>query len=212
MARRATRLLVAALAAAVLTTAARGVQADERVDLGQARAQPCTRVGMATSVMAFFGLLTERRFYATRLLWLPRPRLPYAYLLFLNGGVVRTRRGGEVPAAVQRWLRSERSELEVIAINPRINRKEPKASALAVDWIRRSPDGLVVKGLAKGVWDCERRRIGRLVGGERAVESEESARAETTGHCRGNTLVRRWGHTATLCDLPRNARATLEPS
>ena len=83
----------------VTALAAPRTSSGERVDLAQARAQPCTRVGVATSVMAFFGLLSERRFYATRLLWLPQPRLPYAYLVWLNGGAIRTRRGNEVPAA-----------------------------------------------------------------------------------------------------------------
>ena len=187
--------------------AAARASSGDRVDVSLARAQPCSRVGIATSVMAFFGLLAEQRFYETRLLWLQKPRLPYIYLLWLNGGSIRTRRGSEVPTAVQRWMASGGSVTEVIAIRPRINREQPKASGFSVNWIRRSPDGTsVARGVAKGVWDCEKRRLGRLVGSERPVDSESTARAEAKGGCRGETVIRRRGQAAILYDLPRGAR------
>ena len=207
-------VLVVLCAAATLSGVAVGLApagSSGRVDLTQARAQPCTRVGIATGVMAFVGLLEERRFYATRLLWLPRARVRfYAYVLHVlaNGRLLRTKSGADVPTLTQDWLSTGGSLSEVVWIDPRVDWQEPRKSAFAVGWIRKAPDGSsVVIGVAKGLWDCEKRRIGRFVGGERAVDSEEEARAEAAGRCgrRGSTTFRRYGQLAALCRLPRGA-------
>jgi hypothetical protein len=185
-----------------------GVESGDRVGLTEARAQPCTQRGVATSVMAFFGLLEERRFYATRLLWLPRPRLPYAYVLYLhaNSELLRTRLGSEIPGLAQRWLGAGGELTEVVLIDPHVNRKDPRATGYAVWWIRKArDDGELVLGTGKGVWDCEKDRIGRLVGSERPFESDEAARAEASGRCgrRGFTALRRYGQAANVCNPPR---------
>jgi hypothetical protein len=201
-------LIVAVTAA--LALGFRPTGAGNRVDLEEARAQPCTRTGIATSLMAFFGLLAERRFYATRLLWLPRPRLPYyAYILFVypdGQPLLRTRRGVEMPVLAQAWVSSGGTLAEVIAVDPNVNRKTPRASGFAIQWIRKAPDGSeLVLGSGKGLWDCERRQIGRLVGSERPVESEADVRVDEARRCgrRGYTAIRRYGQTAALCSPHR---------
>jgi hypothetical protein len=205
--------LGAAVPAAVLATAVTGsarVQSGDGVDLREARMQPCTRAGVATSLMAFFGLMEEGRFAATRSLWLPRSRLEYAYILYVgaNGTLLRTRLGAEIPDRAARWVGAGGTSTEVVAVDARINRTEPRRTGFAVWWIRSAEDGSdLVLGTAKGVWDCERHRIGRLVGSERASASVASARAEAAGHCgrRGSTTFRRYGQSAALCKAARGA-------
>jgi hypothetical protein len=207
------RLYVVSLIVAVTAAVALGfgpTGPGDRVDLEEARAQPCTRAGIATSLMAFFGLLEERRFYATRLLWLPRPRVPfYAYVLFVHPDgqpLLRTRRGAEMPALSQTWMSSGGTLAEVIAVGATVNRKTPRASGFAVHWIRKASDGSeLVLGSGKGLWDCERRQIGRLVGSERPVESEAAVRVDEARRCgrRGYTAIRRYGQTAALCNPHR---------
>jgi hypothetical protein len=197
------RAAFVALAAAVWAATAGAI-----VDVREAQSQRCTREGVATSLMAYFGLLEERRFGATRLLWLPRPRLPYAYVVYVvaNGRLLRTRRGAELPAVSERWMSAGGPLTEVVGVDVRINRRQPRNNGYAVWWIRKSDDGSeLVLGSGKGVWDCERRRIGRLVGSERAAESEEAARREPAGHCgrRGSTVFSRYGQTAALCRAAR---------
>jgi hypothetical protein len=200
--------MVRAACVVALVAVAAAAAAGGTVDVREARAQPCTRAGVATSVMAYFGLLEERRFPATRLLWLPRPRLQYAYVVYVhaNGQVLRARRGAELPGLSQRWMAAGGPLTEVVAVDVRINRREPLNNGYAVWWIRKADDGTeLVLGSGKGVWDCERRQIGRLVGSERTVESEEGARVEAAGHCgrRGSTPIRRYGQTAALCGPAR---------
>lgn len=187
-----------------LIAAASAVAAGGTVDVREAQSQPCTREGVATSVMAFFGLLEEGRFGSTRLLWLPRPRLSYAYIAYVgaNGQLLRARRSAEMPALSQRWMSAGGALTEVIAVDVRINRSRPLNNGYSVWWIRKTKDGSeLVLGSGKGVWDCERRRIGRLVGSERAFESEEAARREADGHCgrRGSRTFSRYGQIAALC-------------
>jgi hypothetical protein len=204
-------LLGAVVPAAVLATAVAAsarVQSGDRVDLREARMQPCTRAGVATSLMAFFGLMEEGRFAATRLVWLPKARLEYAYILYVgaNGTLLRTRLGAEIPDRAARWVGAGGTSTEVVAVDARINVKEPRRTGLAVWWIRSAEDGSdLVLGTAKGVWDCERHQIGRLVGSERAFANVEAARAKAEGQCgrRGWTTFRRYGQSAALCKAAR---------
>jgi hypothetical protein len=192
-----------AVSVAILA-AASAATAGATVDIREAQAQRCTRAGVATSLMAYFGLLGEGRFAATQRLWLSKPRLPYAYMLFLtvNRQVLHARRGSELPQRSEQWLAKGGTTAEVVAVDARIDRAEPRRTGYALWWIRAADDGSeLVLGAAKGVWDCERRRIGRLVGSERTFESEEVARTEAGRHCgrRGSSTIRRYGQTAVLC-------------
>jgi hypothetical protein len=195
--------VVVAGALAVATAA----DAGDRVRIAAVRAQPCTRAGIATGVMAHFGLMNERRFAALRDLWLPKSRYAfYAYVLFVtaNGETLRTKLGADLPRLAEGWAATDKAE--VVGIDPRVDAKDSRRSAFAATWLRRNDDGsAVVVGTGKGLWDCEQHRLGRLVGGERTASSEEAARAEGAADCgrRGSTMFRRFGQVAALCRLPR---------
>jgi hypothetical protein len=156
---------------------------------------------MATSVMAFVALVRDHRFAGTRLVWLPKRRLPTP-AFFGVAGVTRADRGRELPGAVARWVRDGRTLLEVIKIDPRVDRKRPARSGYAVNWIRSRADGSdIVLGTGKGVWDCQKRRLAMFYGSERVVADEVAAREAVAGQCRQRAqfAFARYGQDAVLC-------------
>ena len=173
------------------------------------QAVPCTRAGIATSLMAFFALANERRFSATRELWLPKRRLPTPgfFAVRMERGLVREHLGRDVPDGVRRWFRGS-GVAEVLMVDPRVNRAEPPNNGYAVDWIRPNAAGVLVYGTAKGVWDCEKRRIAMFIGSEQPHFEGDDPRAVARGHCgrRPVSAFVRFGQRALMCALPRGAR------
>jgi hypothetical protein len=186
------------------------------VDVAAARRLPCTRAGIGTALMAFAGLVNEQRFGATRLVWLPRKRLPTPAFFGVpsiagNRPEIRARRGAELAAATQAWVADGFRLVEVIHIDARPSRREPAGSGAAIAWVRSTGDPAdgVLLGRGKGVFDCEKQRVAMWYGGERQVADETSARELAGGQCRTrprNTTLRRYGQTAVLCGLPRGYR------
>jgi hypothetical protein len=195
------------LLAALSTQSAVG--GDSRVDVRRVQSLPCTRAGVAEAALAFTALLNEKRFDATRLIWLPKRRVPTPAFFWTSGGgrYLRATRGREIPGVTRRWFARGGTSIEVILVNPRINPREPARTGFAVEWIRRDEaGGSLVRGTGKGGWDCEKRRISMFGGGERPVASVEGAREEAAGHCgRGYRTFHRYAQTAYLCRLPRGA-------
>lgn len=186
------------------------------VDVTRARQLSCTRAGIATGLMAFAGLVNQRRFGATRLLWLPKRRLPtpaFFGVVAINGDRARIRadRGAQIPAAARSWVADSFPLVEMIHIDARPSRRQPANSGLAIAWVRYPTDGSegVRLGRGKGVWDCEKRRLAMWYGSETLVADEAEARDLAAGQCRRrreNSTVRRYGQTALLCGLPHGYR------
>jgi hypothetical protein len=183
------------------------------VDVTRARGLPCTRVGIGTALMAFAGLVNERRFGETRLLWLPKKRLPTPAFFGVpaiagNRPVVRARDGTELAAATRSWVADEFPLVEVVLVDARPSRRKPAGSGAAIAWIRYSSDPAdgVRLGRGKGVFDCEKQRLAMWYGGEQHLTDEESARDLAGNQCRRrrtNTTLRRYGQRAVLCGFPR---------
>lgn len=186
------------------------------VDVTKARQLPCTRGGIGTGLMAFAGLVNQRRFGATRLLWLPKRRLPtpaFFRIVAVNGDRARVRAdlGVELPAAARSWVADGLPLVEMIHIDTRPNRRQPANSGIVIAWARFPSDGTegLRLGRGKGVWDCEKRRIAMWFGSEIPVADEAEARNIAAGQCRhrrGNSTLHRYGQTALLCGLPRGYR------
>lgn len=195
-------------AAALLAVGAAGA-APPRVDVRAVQALPCTRPGIATSLMAFLALANERRFADTRLLWLPKRRLPTPgfFAVRMERGLIRENFGRDIPDGVARWFRRS-GVAQVLMLDPRVNRAEPANNGYALDWIRLNAAGVLVYGTAKGVWDCEKRRIAMFVGSEQPHFEGDDPRAVARGHCgrRPVSAFVRYGQRALMCALPRGAR------
>jgi len=91
--------------------------------------------------------------------------------------------------------------IRVFLIDARPRPSEPALSAYTLDWVRRDEAGPVLRGVAKGLWDCERRRLSRFVGGEVPYATEEEAIAAVPQQCgrRGWTIFKRAGQAVRLC-------------
>jgi len=163
--------------------------------------------------MGFLGLLNERRYAETQRLWLPKRRLPtpgFFYVASTSGrATMRAEEGSAVPGATRRWTADGFSLAEMILVDARPNPKQPANSGIVLAWIRYPTSGEegVLLGRAKGVWDCEKRRLAMWVGSEQLVTDEAEARQTAGGQCRrrpNNTTIRRYDQRAVLCGRPRS--------
>jgi hypothetical protein len=176
------------------------------VDVAASERVPCTRAGIAQSVIAFVGLVHGGRYAATPRLWVPK-RLPTpAFFRIVRGRPIRAERPGELPAATQTWRADRFQELSVSVLNPYVSRKPRTSSGYGVAWTRTDPgDGSIRFGKGKGVWDCETRRIAQFFGQEVTITADELARETALAlrsYCgrRGSRPFTRYGQTAALCN------------
>jgi hypothetical protein len=180
-----------------------------RVDVAAVERAPCTRAGIAQSVLAFVGLVHEGRYAATPRLWVPK-RLPTpAFFRIVRGRSIRAEQPRELAAATRTWRADRFQELEVVVINPYVARKPGQSSGYGVAWTRTDrADGSLRFGKGKGVWDCETRRIAQFFGQEISIGADELAgelSLALSNYCgrRGSRHFRRYGQTAALCNPVR---------
>jgi hypothetical protein len=180
------------------------------VKVAAAERLPCTRAGIATSVMAFVGLVHEARYVETSRLWVRR-RLPTpAYFRVVGGRRIRADEPAQLPTAVRTWRADRYVDLEVRVLNPRISRRQNASSGYGIAWTRTDPgDGSIRFGKGKGVWDCATRRIAQFFGHERAIATdvlEEELELAKRNNCgrRGSRVFPRYGQIAWLCNPVRS--------